>query len=358
MKKKLVSMVLTLAMAATLLAGCGSGNSSDGAASTGSDSAASTTTAASTTDNASGDKVKLTAVFIAHPLTTDLENMKWLAEIEDEAGVDVEWEVIRADWDTTKPTRFAAGDVPDLLFNATADSDYVTYNGLFVDLTDYLTADLAPNINAMFTEEPDTKVLATTPEGKIFGIPKFQGKWPSTNTVFFINKVWLDNLGLEVPTTFSEYKAVLEAFRDNDANGNGDPNDEIPMDFNGDYNGAYGLFNLVGGLGIQLTNWGTDCYIAEDGQVKNYAVDDRYKLFIKYINSLYSEGLINPNGLTNDYSTFQSLSRGNEKGEAVVGSVFGWEETDKFGTELYSQYVPIPALDYDMDCPAGTYDTR
>ncbi len=363
MKKKLVSMVLTLAMAATLLAGCGSSDSGAAtSADSSSDSSAATTTTtdsgASADTASSGEKTKLTAVFIAHPLTTDLENMKWLAEIEDEAGVEIEWEVIRADWDTTKPTRFAAGDVPDLLFNATSDSDYVTYNGLFVDLTQYLTADLAPNINAMFTEEPDTKVLATTPEGKIYGIPKFQGKWPTTNTVFFINKVWLDNLGLDVPTTFSEYKAVLEAFRDQDANGNGDPSDEIPLDFNGDYNGAYGLFNLIGGLGIQLTNWGTDCYFAEDGQVKNYAIDDRYKLFLHYINDLYTEGLINPNALTNDYSAFQSLSRGNEAGEAVVGSTFGWEETDKFGPELYSQYVPIPALDYDIDCAAGTYDTR
>ncbi len=356
MKKKIVSLVLSLAMAATLLAGCGSANSTAPAESD--NASASESTQSASSDAASGEKTKLTAVFIAHALTTDLENMKWLAEIEDEAGVEIEWEVIRADWDTTKPTRFAAGDVPDLLFNATQDSDYVTYNGLFVDLTDYLTPELAPNITAMFTEEPDTKVLATTPEGKIYGVPKFQGKWPSTNSVLFINKNWLDQLGLAVPTTFTEFKTVLEAFRDNDCNGNGDASDEIPLDFNGDYDSAYGLFNFIGGLGIQLTNWGYDCYFAEDGQVKNYAVDERYKKFIHYIHDLYSEGLINPNALTNDYSTFQSLSRGNEAGEAMVGCVFGWEETDKFGPTLYSQYVPVPALDYDIDCAAGTYDTR
>lgn len=44
-----------------------------------------------------------------------------------------------------------------------------------------------------------------------------------------INKVWLDKLGLEVPTTLAELKEVLIAFRDGDPNGNG-IQDEIPMD--------------------------------------------------------------------------------------------------------------------------------
>ena len=79
----------------------------------------------------------------------------------------------------------------------------------------------------MFEEEPDTKTLATTMEGKIFGLPKFQGKWPSTNTVMFINKNWLEAVGKEVPTTFTELKDVLMAFKEQDANGNGDPDDEI-----------------------------------------------------------------------------------------------------------------------------------
>lgn len=371
MKKRVLAMLLSVTMVATVLAGCGGGSDSaadggtapaetsggDGAAAAADDSAP-----AAAAD--SGETVKMKALFIAHPLTKDVNEMQWLAEVEAEAGVEIEWEVIRADWETVKSTRFAAGDIPDILFNATLDEDYTKYNGLFLDMTPYLTEELTPNILTMFEEEPDTKVLATTMEGKIYGTPKFQGKWPSTNTVLFINKNWLDNLGLEVPTTYTEFKDVLMAFKEQDANGNGDPNDEIPLDYNAYggnnawFNSAYSLTNLLGSLGIQLTNWGTDAYFAEDSQVKCYAVDERYKLFMKYMADLYANGLINENALTNDYSAFQSLSRGNEAGEAVVGCVFGWEETDKFGPELYSQYVPVPALDYDIDCEPGTYDTR
>jgi putative aldouronate transport system substrate-binding protein len=37
---------------------------------------------------------------------------------------------------------------------------------------------------------------------------------------------------------------------------------------------------------------------------------------------------------------------------------FGWEETDKFGPTLHSQYISLGALAYDIGTPATTYDTR
>lgn len=295
--------------------------------------------------------VKLKALFIAHALTKHVDEMKWIDEIEAAAGVEVEWEVIYTDWDQIKSTRFASGDIPDLLFNATVDADYVTYKGLFKELTGLL--EHAPNIQAMFAEEPDTMALAKTMEGEIYGLPKFQGKWPDTNTVMFINKVWLDKLGLEVPKTLTELKTALLAFRDNDVNGNGDASDEVPMDFNGWFGGAYGLHNLIGTWGIQLTNWAYDSYFAEEGIVKAFAVDERYKAMMIYLADLYDEGLINENAITNDYSMFQSLSRGDGDGNALVGAVMGWEETDKFGPTLHSQYVPCGPFINDVDEYAG-----
>ena len=310
--------------------------------------------------SAEEEPTKLTALFIAHSLTKDLNEMQWLQEIEADAGVDVEWEVIYTDWEQLKATRFSSGNIPDLLFNATLDSDYTTYNGLFMELTD-LVNQSAPNVKVMFEEEPDTLALAKTLEGNIYGLPKFQGKWPDTNGVIFVNQTWLDTLGLEKPTTLSELKDVLIAFRDGDPNGNGDTTDEVPMDFNGWFGDAYSLSNMIGSWGIQLTNWGTDAYFAEDGIIKNYAVDERYKGMMTYLADLYAEGLINENAITNDYSMFQSLSRGDGDGNAVVGVVYGWEETDKFGPTLYSQYEPMGPFINDVDElatsePRWTYD--
>ena len=56
----------------------------------------------------------------------------------------------------------------------------------------------------------------------------------------FINKAWIDKLGLSMPTTTDELKAVLKAFHDQDPNGNG-VQDEI---------GVYGY--QAGGYGQNI----------------------------------------------------------------------------------------------------------
>ena len=52
---------------------------------------------------------------------------------------------------------------------------------------------------------------------------------PTVANQLFINKKWLDNLGLKVPETYDDLVKVLQEFKDKDANGNGDASDEIPF---------------------------------------------------------------------------------------------------------------------------------
>ena len=58
---------------------------------------------------------------------------------------------------------------------------------------------------------------------------------------------------MKMPTTWDELYDVLVAFKEKDANGNGDPNDEIPMDWPG---GIGGYFNaaICSAAGITLTD--------------------------------------------------------------------------------------------------------
>jgi len=287
-----------------------------------------------------GGKVKLTALYSKHPLTEEFSKMKWLQEIEDEAGVDVEWQEISADWGQKKVAMLASGDVPDLFFTAVVDADYAMYQGLFVDLAPLIDK-YAPNIQKMFSEKPETLALSKQPDGAIYATPKYQRFWPKCNGTMFINKTWLDRLGLATPTNWDELYDVLVAFRDNDANGNGDKTDEIPIDFIG--RDCYSPIMLLGATGIQITNWGYNGYFAEDGKVKNYYMDTRYRDLVAYLHKLYQANLVNPEALTADYSTFQSLARGQGK-TAKVGFTWGWESGDRFGVDLADQYISIPPL--------------
>ena len=125
----------------------------------------------------------------------------------------------------------AAGDTPDLIIgvNAITDSDLATFRTLFEDLSDDM--DALPNVQAMFEEVDGAEAMATQADGAVYALPSWKEFWPQAITRQYINQQWLDNLGLEMPTNWDELFDVLVAFKEEDANGNGDPNDEIPFDW-------------------------------------------------------------------------------------------------------------------------------
>ncbi|WP_435925716.1 ABC transporter substrate-binding protein [Paenibacillus sp. DYY-L-2] len=330
MWKKAIAFTSAVIVAASVLTGCGGsgGNEGKDGADTPGDAAG------------NGQKVKLTAIVTKHPLTKPLAEMEWLQKVEETAGVDIEWQEITADWDQKKGTMLASGDVPDLFVgpNVITDADFAQFQGLFQDLSGML--DQAPNVQKMFEEKPDTKRIATQPDGKIYGLPKYQRFWPSSASRLYINQKWLDNLGLSVPTTWDELYDVLVAFKEKDANGNGNPNDEIPMDWPGGIGGYFNAAYLLGGTGMTLTDGSGQGYFVEDGQVKNFLTDERYKELITFLNKLYKAGLINPEVFTHDYTKYQSVARG-EGDTAKVGFTLGWVASDRFGEQLAPQYTSM-----------------
>ena len=330
--KKALKLVLTACLCTTLMAGCSNNGGNE-----------QSTDAGNAGGNTGGAKVKLTAIISKHPLTKPLAEMEWLQKAEDAAGVDIEWQEITADWGQKKGTMLASGDTPDLFVgpNVITDADFAQFQGLFQDLTGLL--DQAPNVQEMFASKPETKIIATQPDGKIYGLPKYQRFWPASATRQYINQTWLDNLGLAMPTTWDELYDVLVAFKEKDANGNGDPNDEIPMDWPGGIGGFFNPAVLLGGLGITLSDGSGQGYFVEDGKVKNFLTDERYEKMVIFLNKLYKAGLINPEVFTHDYSKFQSVARG-EGDKAKVGFTWGWVASDRFGEQLAPQYTSMSPL--------------
>ena len=354
MKKRSFAIILVLVLLFSLVAGCAD---SGGAAETNEPASASP----AADDTASGNEeapVALTALFVKHTLTKDIETFKWLANIQDQANVTVEWtQYISGDeYTAVKAAMFAAGDVPDLLFNGTVSTDYAVYGGLFQELGQ-LIQDNGPNLTQMFANHPECKTAVTELDGKIWSTPKYQRVWPYTWGTMFINQDWLDNVGMEVPTTLGELYDVLKAFQEQDANGNGDPTDEIPMDYQSGYSAS--PLNFLGSYGIQLCSNTTNNFgfYAEDGTVKCFYLEDSYLDLVKYIRTLHEQGFVNPEALTQDYSQYQSIARGVD-GVSKIGFTWGWESSDRFGPDLYTQYVPVPQLKLDEDSAFYTDDIR
>ena len=294
-------------------------------------------------------KTALTGLIVA-PEGTDRNALRaLLSEIAEETGVEIAWEEkTEKEWEKEKDKRIAAGKLPDLLLNAVNDGDVAAHPELFTELS-ILSFRHAPALEEMFSNEPDTLALASDVEENIYCLPAFLGVEPACETVMFINKAWLDALGLSMPRTLDDLKAVLKAFRDSDCNGNGDPNDEIPLDYCGWFGSPYSITNLIGSWGVQLTNGGADGFFAENGEVKNYVVDERYRALLLFAHELYAEKYISSKATRSEEEEYLARSHGDKKGRAVVGVAMGKSAQEQFGDALKDQYVPLPPLDNSSD---------
>jgi putative aldouronate transport system substrate-binding protein len=141
-----------------------------------------------------------------------------------------------------------------------------------------------------FGEDGWAPVRQLSSDGKIYFVPGLSPKIGVRTG--FIRKDWLDRVGLEVPTTRDELLTVYRAFRDQDANGNGDPNDEIPVSGR---EGLRWLDDLFIMHGVEMfeghPRWSWD---EESGQMISHQVSDQMKDALIFIRQLVEEGLMDP----------------------------------------------------------------
>lgn len=127
----------------------------------------------------------------------------------------------REKWQQAKDSMFQTGELPDVLFKAALTTDELiryTDSGQLIDLLPLL-AENAPNLWALLENNPDWLKAITLPNGKVGALPAIQSA--STQDALWINKAWLDKLGLEAPTDMASLREVLNAFLTRDPNGNG-----------------------------------------------------------------------------------------------------------------------------------------
>ena len=287
-----------------------------------------------------------------HSLTKKMSEMKWPKELEAACDCTIEWQEVSSDWDQKKQAMFTAGEIPDMILKGVYLNDMATYGSLFEDLTDDI--DKMPNVKKMFDDDPDVKRSVTMLDGKIQVLSSDKkGYWPKTVSRMYINKQWLDKLGLSVPTNWDELYNVLKAFKTQDPNGNGQA-DEIPMDFISPGTGGFGDFQpviLLGSLGLSYTTsdgYGGSGYYVQDGKVGTFLTDDRYKTLVEFLNKLWSDGLINKEAFTHDYSQSQATTRG-DGDTAKVGFTWGYSASDRFGVKLADQYVSMGQIKHDAN---------
>ena len=355
MKKKMLAVLLTAAMMASLASGCGK-NAQETA-----EPAASSAAAESTAPAASGDEETTAGETdqITFPLN-ETKNFSMLCVINGDTPMDevdafkylneqsnITFEVNSVPQEDAAEKEgliLSAGDYPDVfIFSSLSKNDIDKYGaeGVFVPLEDYIRT-YAPTLTSLL-DERELWPYITAPDGHVYEIPALNtGAELEAGFHIWLNYQWLDNLGLSEPKNLDEFHDVLTAFKEQDANGNGDPGDEIPLSVP---DGMSYLKNYLPYFGYNLDSetWCAN----QDGNLVYIPIDEGYKEFLRYFTNLYNEGLLDPASFTQNYDQIAAMgSSGDVLGcfSALASFQFAGRDQD----EEYQTLTPFEGQEGGM----------
>ena len=261
-------------------------------------------------------------------------------------NVHIDWiNVPGADFNTRVNTVLASDDLPDGIYKASMNMAALTkwaVDGQILSMSPYMAE--CPNLTAFYERHPDV-VTSVSIDGEIYGVG-YYNECPAlqVGSRLFINVDWMKNLDIKMPTTIDEYTEVLRAFKAQDANGNGDANDEIPLAIADDAVGTL-ITTFCGSWG--LANHGVkETYIDLDpvtNEIRFYPAAEEFRDLLRWLNTLYTEGLLDQQCFTIAYEEFVA-----DGTSGKVGS-FPYVNTTLMGLEE----VKFAGLDEALTGPNG-----
>ena len=233
-----------------------------------------------------------------------------------------------------------SADLPDVLFKACLSDDEIRTlvdRGVLIDLTDYINTETMPNLSALFEEHPEWKAACSLPDGKIYTLPMIDPL--QTNNLMWVNTSWLGRVGTEITSVTDAEKLteVLRAFRDNDANGNGNPNDEKPLTFTG----MWSLRFLLHAYGVTMNDYqlATD----EAGKVSSPLTSAQMREGLQWLHTLYEENLLDHAGFTAP----ETLRKITDDNNIPYGVILSSDVTTFLQTTQMNAYQALMPLEYN-----------
>ncbi len=288
------------------------------------------------------EPITLKTIVNKRPINGPFEEMPTITRWEKKAGINLEiQEIPQSSYKDKVKLLFASDDLPDIIMGEAS-----------VDLTDYADASARrldeyintymPNLKGILDQRPQYRKVMQEANGHIYSlisIEEFVERKIPSNA--FINKTWLDRLGLEVPQTTEEFYQVLKLFKEGDPNQNG-INDEIPLSYDGGWRTGGDFFNLLSGSFVDVL-LGSPPLFVENGKIvcTPLAEPEGFKELVLYIQRLYQEGLIDVEAYTQDRS--QYFAKGAHDPE-ILGTFSEWHPGYVVGADRVDDYTALPPL--------------
>ena len=330
MKKRLLSIVVVIALVLTCFAGCGKDNGGK--------------KEISVDMNETGypivnEPVTLkVGVMASAAYQTDWDDLEWVKQLEAESGINLEF--VTYNDSQAVNLMFASEDYPDISFNVGSSKQiYEAAQGGAVYALDEYMEEYAPNWDNYFKENPDSLKKVTFSDGHVYSFPivREEDYHYEIRDQWLINKTWLDELGLQVPTTTDELYTVLKAFKENAGKGS-IPNDVIPYYTLGVLSNIGGALDVINSYGVRVSSEQYYVTVDDNGKVEfNFANKDIIEP-MNYIHKLVKEELIPKECFTDGTSDYQVKFMSDEKTLGVFHSYYDYSTEE-------NEYVAFGPLD-------------
>lgn len=248
--------------------------------------------------------VTMTVLFPRRTWHGDFEGMWFIEELERRTNIALRFTLVDfSGWEERKNLAFASGDYPDIFLDGIQKVDDMTFGvqqGILVDVAD-LVYEHSPQMLQIFEDFQLYERLITAPGGAIYSIPAVNAvERDQIESRPFINRQWIENLGLQMPRTLDELYEVLYAFKHGDPNSTGQA-DTIPWSSRYTHadNGPEAL--VMSALGFVSRR-----HDLVDGEYVYVPVQPEYREYLRFMNRLYGEGLLDPEYFTQDTATLNA----------------------------------------------------
>ncbi|MFL0376366.1 ABC transporter substrate-binding protein [Paenibacillus amylolyticus] len=210
-------------------------------------------------------------------------------------------------------------ELPDVIYYNWADAvggpEKMIKDGRIIRLNELIDS-YAPNLKRIIESDPDVKKQIALDDGTIYMFPllKLDALKLNATSGLIMRQDWLDALNLKVPTNIDEWYKVLKAFKEQDPNGNGKP-DELPFTGNWGPGNLTKLHDFAAAFGV------IGGFQMNGDKVEFGPIQPGYRDFLETMAKWYKEGLIDPEIMTNDGKAFDYKVTSNLAG-AYQGGVF------------------------------------
>lgn len=263
---------------------------------------------------------------------------------KDTLGIDIKYDWTTGDFEAYKTKlklSMASGEgLPDVFFmsdiNLQAD---LMESGQVLDIKEAFDKYASQRIKDLYAQYPGV-LDGFTKDGQLLALPLL-ADGDGTDSVMWIRQDWLDKLGLQAPKTMDELDKVLDAFVNQDPDGNGKKD-------------TFGLsISLKNGLSSWMTegSWIAGAYgdalpkawVKGEGDTLVYGgIQPNVKQAIGKLHDWYEKGIIDPEaGIQDEVKASESFVQGKTGVFAGPSWAYGWPLADTLKNNPNAKIVPI-----------------